>query len=59
MIKAKNDNVRAKTCMIEKIVNTLLKLSDHQIENAISKKKMIERHDFEITRILLCYQKNN
>jgi hypothetical protein len=39
MIKAKNDNVRAKTCMIEKIVNTLLNLQDHQIENAINKKE--------------------
>jgi hypothetical protein len=39
MIKAKNNNARAKTCMIEKIVNTLLKLSDHQIKNAINKRK--------------------
>jgi hypothetical protein len=39
MIKAKNDNVRAKTRMIEKIVNTLLKLSDHQIKRAINKKE--------------------
>jgi hypothetical protein len=38
MIKAKNNNARAKTCMIEKIVNTLLKLSDHQIENAMNKR---------------------
>jgi hypothetical protein len=59
MIKAKNDNVRAKTCMIEKIVNTLLKLSNHQIKNAMNKKKMIEKHDFEITRTLFCYQKDN
>jgi hypothetical protein len=39
MIKVKNDNARAKSCMIEKIVNTLLNLQDHQIENAISKKE--------------------
>jgi hypothetical protein len=39
MIKAKNDNIRAKSCMIEKIVNTLLNLSNHRIENAISKKE--------------------
>jgi hypothetical protein len=45
--------------MIEKNVNTLLNLSNHQIENAINKKKMIEKHDFEITRILFCYQKDN
>jgi acetylornithine deacetylase/succinyl-diaminopimelate desuccinylase-like protein len=59
MIKTKNDNVCAKTCMIEKNVNTLLNLSNHQIENAINKKKMIEKHDFEITKILFCYQKKN
>ncbi len=39
MIKAKNDNARAKSCMIEEIVNTLLNLSNHRIENAISKKE--------------------
>jgi hypothetical protein len=39
VIKAKNDNARAKSCMIEKIVNTLLNLSNHQIENAINKKE--------------------
>jgi hypothetical protein len=39
VIKAKNDNVRAKSCMIEEIVNTLLNLSNHRIENAISKKE--------------------
>jgi hypothetical protein len=39
MIKAKNDNARAKSCMIEEIVNILLNLSNHQIENAISKKE--------------------
>jgi hypothetical protein len=39
IIKAKNDNVRAKTCMIEKNVNTLLNLLNHQYENAINKKE--------------------
>jgi hypothetical protein len=39
MIKAKNDNARAKSCMIEKIVNTLLNLQDHQIKSAINKKE--------------------
>jgi hypothetical protein len=39
VIKAKNDNVRAKSCTIEKIVNTLLNLSNHQAENAINKKE--------------------
>jgi hypothetical protein len=39
MIKAKNDNARAKSCTTEKIVNTLLNLSNHQIENAINKKE--------------------
>jgi CRISPR/Cas system CMR subunit Cmr6 (Cas7 group RAMP superfamily) len=39
MIKAKNDNACAKSCMTEKIVNTLLNLSNHRIENAISKKE--------------------
>jgi hypothetical protein len=39
MIKAKNDNARAKSCMIEEIVNTLLNLSNHRIENAINKKE--------------------
>ncbi len=39
MIKAKNDNVCAKTYMIEKNVNTLLNLLNHQIENAINKRK--------------------
>jgi hypothetical protein len=39
IIKTKNDNARAKTCMIEKNVNTLLNLSNHQIENAINKRK--------------------
>jgi hypothetical protein len=39
MKKAKNDNACAKLCMIEKIVNTLLNLQDHQIESAISKKE--------------------
>ncbi len=39
MIKAKNDNARAKTCMTEKIVNTLLNLSNYQIEYAINKRK--------------------
>jgi hypothetical protein len=37
--KAKNNNARAKSCMIKKIVNTLLNLQNHQIENAISKKE--------------------
>ncbi len=57
MIKAKNDNTRMKTCMIKKIVNTLLNLSNHQIKNAINKKKMIEKHDFEITRIFFVIKK--
>jgi hypothetical protein len=39
MKKTKNDNARAKSCMTEKIVNTLLNLQDHQIENAINKKE--------------------
>jgi hypothetical protein len=39
VIKAKNHNARAKSCMIEKIVNTLLNLQDYQIENAINKKE--------------------
>ncbi len=39
IIKAKNDNVNAKLCMIEKIVNILLNLSNHRIENAINKKE--------------------
>jgi hypothetical protein len=39
MIKAKNDNARAKSCMTEKIVNTLLNLQDYQIEYAINKKE--------------------
>jgi hypothetical protein len=39
VIKVKNDNVCAKSCTIEKIVNTLLNLSNHQIENAINKKQ--------------------
>jgi hypothetical protein len=39
VIKTKNDNVCAKSCMIEKIVNILLNLSNHRIENAISKKE--------------------
>jgi hypothetical protein len=39
MIEAKNDNVRAKSCMTKKIVNTLLNLQDHQHKNAISKKE--------------------
>jgi hypothetical protein len=39
MIEAKNDNACAKSCMIEKIVNTLLNLSNHRIENAINKKE--------------------
>jgi hypothetical protein len=39
VIKAKNDNACAKSCMIEKIANTLLNLSNHRIENAINKKK--------------------
>ncbi len=55
MIKAKNDNACAKTCMIEKNVLTLLNLSNHSIESAINKKKMIDKHDFKITRILLRY----
>jgi hypothetical protein len=38
-IKTKNDNVRAKSCMIEKIVNILLNLLNHRIENAINKKE--------------------
>jgi hypothetical protein len=29
MIKTKNDNVHVKSCMIKKIVNTLLNLSNH------------------------------
>jgi hypothetical protein len=39
MKEAKNDNVNAKSCMTEEIVNTLLNRSDHRIENAISKKE--------------------
>jgi hypothetical protein len=39
MIKMKNNNARAKTCMIEKCVNILLNLLNHQIENAINKRK--------------------
>jgi hypothetical protein len=39
MIKAKNDNARAQICMTEKMMNTLLNLSDHQIESAISKRE--------------------
>jgi hypothetical protein len=39
MIEAKNDNARAKSCMTEEIVNTLLNLSDHRIENATNKKE--------------------
>ncbi len=39
VIKMKNDNARAKLCIIEKIVNILLNLSNHQIENAVNKKK--------------------
>jgi hypothetical protein len=39
VIKANNDNACAKSCMTEKIVNTLLNLQDHQIENAINKKE--------------------
>jgi hypothetical protein len=35
----KNDNTRAQSCMIEEIVNTLLNLSNHRIENAIKKKE--------------------
>jgi hypothetical protein len=40
VIKAKNDNTRAKSCMIEEIVNILLNLSNHSIKNAINKKKI-------------------
>jgi hypothetical protein len=40
MIKAKNDNADTKSCMIEKIVNTLLNLLNHQIENAINRKEI-------------------
>jgi hypothetical protein len=50
MIEAKNDNACAKSCMIEKLVNTLLNLQDHQIENAINKKEMIEKRDFKIAK---------
>jgi hypothetical protein len=39
VIKTKNDNARAKSCMIEKIVNTLLNLLNHRIENVIHKKE--------------------
>ncbi len=39
VIKAKNDNTRAKLYIIEVIVNILLNLSNHQIENAINKKE--------------------
>jgi regulator of replication initiation timing len=39
VIKAKNDNARAKSCMIEKNVNTFLNLSNHQIANAINQQK--------------------
>jgi hypothetical protein len=39
MIKTKNDNIRAKSCMIEKIVNTLLNLLNYQIKNLINKKE--------------------
>jgi hypothetical protein len=44
--------------MIEKIVNTLLNKSNHQIENAINKKKMNKKCDFEITIIFLRNSKN-
>jgi hypothetical protein len=39
MKKAKNDNVNAKSCMIEEIVNILLNRLNHRIENAINKKE--------------------
>jgi hypothetical protein len=39
MIKTKNDNARAKSCMIEEIVNTLLNLSNHRIKSVINKKE--------------------
>jgi hypothetical protein len=39
VIKAKNDNECAKSCMIEEIVNILLNLSNHRIKNAINKKE--------------------
>jgi hypothetical protein len=39
MIEAKDDNARAKSCMIEEIENTLLNLLNHRIESAINKKE--------------------
>ncbi len=39
VIKTRNDNARAKSCMTEKIMNTFLNLSNHRIENAIRKKR--------------------
>jgi hypothetical protein len=39
MIKTKNDNIRAKSCIIKEIVNTLLNLSNYRIENTINKKE--------------------
>jgi hypothetical protein len=39
MIKTKNDNIFVKSYMIKEIVNTLLNLSNHRIENAINKKE--------------------
>jgi hypothetical protein len=39
MIKAKNDNARAKLYMTEKMMNILLNLLNHRIENAINKKE--------------------
>jgi hypothetical protein len=56
MIKTKNDNIRVKSCMIKKIVNTLLNLLNHQIENVINKKN--KKCDLEITIIFLCISKN-
>jgi hypothetical protein len=39
MKKAKNDNVNAKSSMIEEIINTLLNRSNYQIKNVINKKE--------------------
>ncbi len=58
MIKAKKYKACAKSCMIKEIVNILLNLSNHQIENAISKKKVNKKCDFEITIIFSCTSKN-
>jgi hypothetical protein len=62
-ISSKNDKNEKRQCVckvmhIEEIVNTLLNLSNHRIENAINKKKMNKKCDFEITIIFLYILKN-